>query len=264
MKKSSFYWSMLKYSIIHPIEIIDIIKISKDVKNEKNSKPDYKLNLDINSELKKLFGKYDTNNEKNELETLKQFLEKKIREFGNEEFPSKKKPYPTDYSLNSKEGSVLYEICRILKPEIVVETGVAYGISSAHILLSLKSNQKGKLFSIDSTFRPWETKEMIGVVIPDYLKKNWSLIFGKSRKKLKKTLSKLKKIDIFFHDSLHTYKNMIFEFETVWPYLKNGGILISDDIISNNAFKDFVNAKNGVSIVLGDENWSLGIIKKIE
>jgi predicted O-methyltransferase YrrM len=57
---------------------------------------------------------------------------------------------------------------------------------------------------------------------------------------------------------------MIFEFETVWPYLKNGGILISDDIISNNAFKDFVNAKNGVSIVLGDENWSLGIIKKIE
>jgi len=159
---------------------------------------------------------------------------------------------------------VLYQICKILQPKIVVETGVAYGTSSAHILLALKNNQKGKLYSIDSTFRPWETKEMIGSAVPNYLKNKWNLIFGKSSEKLKKTLSNLEKIDVFFHDSLHTYKNMMFEFEMVWPFLRNGGILISDDIVSNNAFKDFCNTKKGISRELGDSTWSLGIIKKSE
>jgi len=255
---------MLKYSIIHPGEAIEILKISKDVKNDKNSNPKYRLISNISEGLKVLFGENQVIDSEKELISLQEHLKKKIKELDAEKFPSKKRPYPTDYSLNSKEGAVLYQICKILKPKIIVETGVAYGISSSHLLLALKNNQRGKLYSIDSTFRPWETKEMIGAIIPDNLKNEWNLIFGKSNKKLKETLSDLEEIDIFFHDSLHTYKNMIFEFETVWPFLRKGGILISDDIISNNAFKDFCNSKNGITVVLGDNNWSLGIIKKID
>jgi predicted O-methyltransferase YrrM len=40
------------------------------------------------------------------------------------------------------------------------------------------------------------------------------------------------------HDSLHTYRNMTQEFERVWPALRPGGVLISDDLESNSAFLD--------------------------
>ena len=96
-----------------------------------------------------------------------------------------------------------------MKPKIIVETGVAYGKSSSYILKALKDNGFGKLYSIDFTFRPWETKEMIGSAIPEELKENWNFNFGPSSKKLKKVLLELNTIDIFLHDSLHTFKNMM-------------------------------------------------------
>jgi len=151
----------------------------------------------------------------------------------------------------------------MLKPKKVVETGVAYGNSSAYILLALQKNEKGTLYSIDSIFRPWESKEMIGSVIPNNLRENWKLIVGKSKERLKKTLLELEEIDIFFHDSLHTYKNMMFEFETAWPMIKKDGFLISDDVIGNNAFNDFCNSENIIPTILGNDNWSLGLVKKI-
>jgi predicted O-methyltransferase YrrM len=43
----------------------------------------------------------------------------------------------------------IYVIIRALKPNIIVETGVANGASSFYLLLALKRNKKGHLFSID-------------------------------------------------------------------------------------------------------------------
>ena len=77
MKKSSFYWSMLKYLIIHPIEAIEILKISRDVKNDKNSKSDYRLSSNINEVLKELFEESEISNTENELLSLNEHLKKK-------------------------------------------------------------------------------------------------------------------------------------------------------------------------------------------
>lgn len=181
----------------------------------------------------------------------------------NETYPSKKKPYPLEYTLNNKSGLFLYILCKIIKPEKVVETGVAYGLSSMYILQALFENKKGTLYSIDSVFTPWQSKEMIGSAIPSYLHKNWKLILGSSSEKLKETLSTLGSLDIFFHDSLHTYKNMTFEFETAWPFVIKNGFLISDDISGNNAFCDFYSKINVTPFVLPqDEKSFLGILKK--
>ena len=46
-------------------------------------------------------------------------------------------------------------------------------------------------------------------------------------------------IDLFFHDSLHTYAHMMFEFGTVWPFLKSGSVLLSHDVHWNRAFRHF-------------------------
>ena len=151
-------------------------------------------------------------------------------------------------------GYFLYMLVRALKPDIFVETGVSGGESSTFILQAMEDNKKGKLYSVDfpqaivekglTTISPEGTSS--GWLIPDYLKHRWDLTLGKSEDVLPPLLKKLEKIDIFFHDSLHTYDHMLFEYNTCWDHLTDNGILISDDIVVMNGkghspFVDFVN-----------------------
>ena len=153
-------------------------------------------------------------------------------------------------------GTVLYALCRKLKPDAVVETGVASGVSSAYILSALEQNKHGELYSIDL---PWgETmtypkhyfapegvgrvmprREQSGWIIPDYLRHRWELVPGRSSEKLPPLLEKLGAIDIFLHDSEHSYQNMLWEYQTAWVYLKGGGILLSHNVDDNDAFSHF-------------------------
>ena len=183
----------------------------------------------------------------------------------NEKFPSKAKPYPVDYSIRTDSRLFLYVLCKMLKPDTVVETGVAYGQSSSYILQALKENNKGILYSIDNIFRPWESLGKIGDAIPQNLREKWKLVVGSSAEKLEETLRSKKTIDMFLHDSLHTYKNMLFEYNITWPFIKKNGFLISDDVSENNAFLDFYSTVNGSPILMTSDQHNetfLGIIRK--
>ena len=139
-------------------------------------------------------------------------------------------------------GFFLYLLVRSLKPEIFVETGVSAGESSTFILQAMHDNNFGKLHSVDlpratvekglTTIIPQDKSS--GWLIPENLKGRWELHLGKSEEILPKLFSKLQKIDIFFHDSLHTYDHMMFEYEACWDYLKENGVLFSDDIVVMN------------------------------
>ena len=181
------------------------------------------------------------------------------------DYPSITKPYPIDYSIMGQSGPFLYKLCKIIKPKIIIETGVAYGVSSSYILQALSENNKGKLISIDSIFRPWQSKQMLGSAIPKNLLDRWELKIGTSEQLLDEIINTHSSIDIFLHDSLHTYKNMSFEFQKSWPFINEGGFLLSDDVKSNNAFSDFYKSiKNEPIIMIQEENPSsyLGILKK--
>ena len=154
---------------------------------------------------------------------------------------------------------ILYLVVRAYKPEIVVETGVAQGASSAFILCSLHENNMGHLYSID--LPPYDASikskdaargmitlkdgqkllkdYSVAELVPGYLKERWTLVYGDSRTELPALLRKIGKISIFFHDSLHTYDHMLFEYETAWPYIEKNGFLLSHDILWNKAFLDF-------------------------
>ena len=67
---------------------------------------------------------------------------------------------------------------------------------------------------------------------------------GDAKVELPKLLEELGRVDFFHHDSMHTYEHMTFEFETVWPYLRAGGVLASDDVDWNDAFADFCRRKD--------------------
>ena len=141
--------------------------------------------------------------------------------------------------LSPPMGMVLYVICRGQKPDLVVETGVASGISSSYILCALDLNKHGELYSIDL---PWSESgggRQSGCLIPDHLRQQWHLISGSSSDKLAPLLEKLGQIDVFLHDSDHSYENMLWEFQTAWAHLKTGGALLSHNIDYNSAFADF-------------------------
>src|SRR5436190_7374529 len=46
-------------------------------------------------------------------------------------------------------GKMIYFLVRCAKPAVMMETGVAHGVSSWTILNAMHKNQKGKLYSID-------------------------------------------------------------------------------------------------------------------
>jgi len=160
------------------------------------------------------------------------------------------------FGIGATLGTVLYALCRRQKPDIVVETGVASGVSSSYILCALEETKRGELYSIDS---PWpETttypggyfmpddvsprvprEKQSGWIIPDYLRHRWQSILGRSSEKLAPLLEKVREIDLFLHDSEHSYQNMLWEFQTAWAHLKVGGLLLSHNIDMNNAFSDF-------------------------
>jgi predicted O-methyltransferase YrrM len=172
--------------------------------------------------------------------------------------------YPINWGLGKPIGRFLYTLCLASKPSLVLETGVANGFSSSYILAALEKNQKGKLISIDHLIRSDQTKENVGIAIPNNLKKRHSLILGNSIKELKKLLNEPTKIDIFLHDSLHTYNNMMKEYQMAWPHISKNGFLLSDDIAMNDAFFDFTKLMKTkvISISNVDREGFFGVIKK--
>ncbi len=146
--------------------------------------------------------------------------------------------------------SDLYVLTRILQPNTIVETGVGNGISSGAFLQGIADNRSGHLYSIDlpdyTLFDSRGNRIEIrpqgkppGWLVPGNLKSNWTLCLGSSETLLPSILSDLHHIDLFMHDSDHSYRCMAFEFHAAWPHLVSGGMMVSDDIFWNRAFFDF-------------------------
>ncbi|MEX0799612.1 MAG: class I SAM-dependent methyltransferase [Dehalococcoidia bacterium] len=152
--------------------------------------------------------------------------------------------------------SAMYMLCRIFRPQLVVETGVWFGFSSSHILRALADNGgEGRLYSIDQPEHGYDLadgspfrerlpgQDMTGFVVPAQLRARWELHLGASQQILPGLLERLGTIDMFFHDSEHSYENMAFEFDSAWERLRPGGLLVADDVDWNSALDDFCRAR---------------------
>jgi len=265
MEKLSTYLSLLKYSLSNPKQGIKLFKevIDTNSDNHENLKKFDAQPKTLDEIFNILFNKSFPSKSLT-LKNLEEHLESFFEKIELIEYPSKKKPYPTDYSIIGESGPFLYNFCKEIKPELIVETGVAYGVSTSHILQALHENKKGKLISIDSVFRPWQSKEMIGAAIPDFLKDKWELYLGNSDEQLNKIFKNYSNTDIFLHDSLHTYKNMMFEFKKSWSNIKTSGYLLSDDILKNNAFYDFCKMTNKIPFLLFQKVESISLMGIIQ
>ena len=122
----------------------------------------------------------------------------------------------------------LYLLVRSVEPDVVVETGVCYGASTAYVLQALAENGRGVLYSIDLGNSADEPPN--DFFIPQRLTNRWRLIIGDSTRVLPQLLARLERIDLFHHDSLHSYEHMMWEYDTAFPHLHAGGVLSSHDV----------------------------------
>lgn len=161
--------------------------------------------------------------------------------------------------MDIDQARLLYAIVRSQQPEIMVETGVCNGVSTLVVLMALEKNQAGSLYSVDyptftdepapdfqqsqypddHIFSAIPKDKSPGWIVPDRLRERWELRTGKSQRKLPELLFDLGEINIFIHDSDHTFPCMMFEYELAWEYLASDGLLLSDDIHVNDAFEVF-------------------------
>lgn len=138
------------------------------------------------------------------------------------------------WAVDSLLARCCYVVCRLLEPDVVVETGVAYGVSSAFVLKALEVNGRGALYSIE--LPPLRRGSSWGAAVPEPLRHRWTVHRGSSARVLPGLLREIEAPDVFLHDSLHTNRNMRREFEAVWPRLRPGGAVLADDVERNGAF----------------------------
>jgi SAM-dependent methyltransferase len=151
-----------------------------------------------------------------------------------------------------------------LRPAVVVETGVAHGLTSRVILEALNRNGSGRLWSIDLAAVDPALHHEIGIAVPEDLRSRWTYVAGTSRSRLPQLVRELRQVDLFVHDSLHTARNMCFELDTIWRALPPGGAAVVDDIDHSLGFRRFLDrAAPGASVaarhVTGSGLWGAAL-----
>jgi Methyltransferase domain len=172
---------------------------------------------------------------------------------------------------------VLYVLLRRTKPELVIETGILHGLTSAFMLRALDRNGTGRLISIDlpsyletgpsnqDGFQDTlpAQREPGWVVAPD-IRRHWEIKIGKSVDMLPAAIGG-KEIGLFLHDSEHTYSTMWSEFNLAWPALTEGGFLVCDNLDCNTSFFDFARRVNRMPFIVSEkpnEPIRFGVMKK--
>lgn len=166
------------------------------------------------------------------------------------------------WSATSELAATTYTLVRLLKPDTVIETGVGAGVSSWTILHAMEQNGNGRLISIDLPTPNSDLLPEVGYLVPNQLRSRWDLRVGPSDTLLPKTLQETGEVDIFQHDSRHSYKNQLQEYKTAWPYIRTDGLLVSDDV-SNDALHDACVAWNVEPSIIGQSKDSpIGLVRK--
>ena len=126
------------------------------------------------------------------------------------------------------------------RPEVVIETGVAHGVTSRIVLEAMAQNHLGHLWSIDLPF-PFDhrLRGETGVVVTDACRPRWSYLEGSSKQRLPPLIAEVGLVQVFIHDSLHTAENTVFEMEQASSALSAGGVMLVDDIDSHTGFATF-------------------------
>jgi predicted O-methyltransferase YrrM len=157
--------------------------------------------------------------------------------------------FPVDFNASRALARACWVACRGTDARVVVETGVAAGLTTSVILAALEAQGGGVLHSVDIP-PPGADPEEVGWLVPERLRARWTLHRGRSRRVLPQLLRDLPALDLFIHDGLHTEATMGWELCTAGGTVRPGGVVIVDDAERNPAFAEW-------AIRTGSAWWSL-------
>ena len=154
--------------------------------------------------------------------------------------------FPREYDVETQTARTLYILTRWLRPKVILETGIARGLSSFALLAAAEANQEGTVYSCDVDPRS-------GHLVTETLKHRWQrriINVKDAEHSFREFLKEVGEVDFFFHDSNHREAWMRFEFAEVLKQISPGGILGSDDVDLNRSFLDVVPHAAAVAVLL--------------
>lgn len=152
--------------------------------------------------------------------------------------------YEANFDVGDATAWVLYAHVRASRPRHILETGVANGVSSFFILNALRRNGIGVLHSID-------VRQDVGALVNEEERAEWDL----------RVLRPNFALDLFIHDSDHSYLWMRREFAVAAERISAGGWMMSDDVDASYAFAEFCAAASRFPVYLLDARKYFGAVK---
>lgn len=121
-----------------------------------------------------------------------------------------------------------YALVRAAQPDHVVETGTHLGLGSCAIAAALLRNGHGRLTTID-------IDRDAGYLVGE----PWSAVVDRRTGASVDVVAELRDVDLFLHDSLHTYEYETQELSAVEPNLCDDAIVLSDNAHESSALADW-------------------------
>ena len=157
---------------------------------------------------------------------------------------------------------LIYWLAEYVEARKVIETGVAYGWSSLAVLLSLRHRDGSMLISTDMPYINRNNDQYVGCVVPTELRSRWRILPYADRHALPKALRTFTTIDMCHYDSDKSYEGRMWAYALLWKSLRPGGILISDDIGDNVAFREFSDMVAVAPVIVQGTRKYVGVLAK--
>lgn len=147
---------------------------------------------------------------------------------------------------------LLYKFIRDNNIKTIVETGVSYGFSTSYFLAALPKD--GQLYSIE-----WDLMPESKLVIPKALRDRWQVDVGKSQDILVRIMGSISRpVDLFWHDSSHSFHNQYFEYCVATRYSRFVG---SHDIYNRKRSAwDYMVKSGSIREIIKGDNFAIGDI----
>ena len=129
--------------------------------------------------------------------------------------------YAPTWALERNSARLLYALVRLNRPALLLESGVANGYSTFFLTRAIEKNGVGHLHSVD-------VSSDVAPLLDNRERENWTLHVLERRHladSWRSVLARLGSIDLFLHDSDHSYRWQMWELRTVHPMLSENGIL---------------------------------------
>ena len=154
----------------------------------------------------------------------------------NDSFNSKKR----NKTGTGASADFLFTIARNIGGNKFLETGVDRGWSSLALNLAAREKQ-GNVTSIDTPkYKSKRGFSRTGIVVSPELRDNWDLILKPDIVALQDLVRRNRgQFELIHYDSDKSYWGRINSYFILFDLLKDNGVLISDDVSDNTAFRDF-------------------------